>query len=239
MRLTVFATAALSSAVALVGFAGMANASATVDLVWIDISSVDTAGNPICLKPAKRNCPVLGSELTGAGVSDLITLGVLITAGPQRLLAAGVDVDYSGAQPKISVDSFQSFTTTRPFVYFPIQFTEPLPIPNDSVDGLVQFFEAHAILPPVGPLGIGLPPGASAYLGTVTFHKDSLINGTFDILVNTEGGASDIIDEFGDNISALSTFNSATLINVPEPGALSLLVMGLGGMLLAGRGRRS
>jgi hypothetical protein len=28
-------------------------------------------------------------------------------------------------------------------------------------------------------------------------------------------------------------------MNVPEPGAISLLIMGLGGMMLAGRGRRS
>ena len=36
MRLTVFAAAAVGSLVALVGFAGAANASATIDLIWAD-----------------------------------------------------------------------------------------------------------------------------------------------------------------------------------------------------------
>ncbi|MBW2715919.1 MAG: PEP-CTERM sorting domain-containing protein, partial [Deltaproteobacteria bacterium] len=94
-----------------------------------------------------------------------------------------------------------------------------------------------------GPLaGIGLPAGNTAYLGTVTFHKDALVNGTFNIDVGVDGpiGTDDIASLNPQVvISDTVTFNGASLINVPEPGALSLLVMGLGGMLLAGRGRRS
>jgi hypothetical protein len=79
----------------------------------------------------------------------------------------------------------------------------------------------------------------TAYLGTVTFHKDSLVNGTFEIAVDAGGLNDGVLDGLGTDISAATTFNNAWLINVPEPGALSLLVMGVGGMLLAGRGRRS
>jgi len=109
-----FFAVAMGSVVALVGFAGAANASATVDLVWIDVTNLDTAGNVICLKPAKRNCPQLGSTISDIFPSDIITLGVIITSGERGILAAAVDVDYNDALPKLSVDTFQSFTTTRP-----------------------------------------------------------------------------------------------------------------------------
>ena len=231
-----FFAVALGSMVALAGFAGVASASATVDLVWIDVSGTDTAGNPICLRPAKRNCPQLGSTIQSIGVTDSITLGVLITAGPGSILTAGVDVDYRSAQPKLSVGGFQAFSTTRPLVYLPLLLFDP---PNNFVDGWVQFLGAGS--QPFQGLGIGLSPGASAYLGTVTFHKDELINGTFEIAVGTDGpdGISGVIKLDGGDISGITTYNGAFLLNVPEPGALSLLVMGLGGMLLAGRGRRS
>ncbi len=48
MKLTIFA-AVVGSVAALVGFAGAANASATIDLIWIDVTNVDSDGNPICL----------------------------------------------------------------------------------------------------------------------------------------------------------------------------------------------
>jgi hypothetical protein len=79
---------AMASAVALVGFAGAANASATVDLIWIDVSETDAAGNPICLLPANRNCPPDprspddGVTINSVTLFDNITLGVILTAGP-------------------------------------------------------------------------------------------------------------------------------------------------------------
>ena len=69
-----FIAVAMGSVVALVGFAGAANASATVDLIWIDISDVDTNGIPICLRPLNRDCPQLGTTLTSVAVTDTITL---------------------------------------------------------------------------------------------------------------------------------------------------------------------
>jgi hypothetical protein len=230
-----FFAVAMGSVVALVGFAGAANASATIDLVWIDVTALDTNGNVICLKPAKRNCPQIGTTITGIIVSDSITLGVLVTAGPQSMQAAGVSVDYTGAIPKLSVSEFRRVTTILPLPLALPAFVGPLDDPH--VDGWIQNVGAASGQPLAG---VGLAPGQTAYLGTVTFHKDALINGTFEIAVGTNGpNGTDAILVNGLDVADTATFNSAFLVNVPEPGALSLLVMGLGGMLLAGRGRRS
>ena len=230
-----FFVVALGSLVALAGFAGTANASATIDLVWIDVTTLDTAGNVVCLKPAKRNCPQLGTTIIGAVPTDSITLGVLVTAGPMAMQAAGVSVDYNGALPKLSVTDFRRVTTILPLPLQLPAFVGPLDDPH--VDGWIQNIGAASGAPLAG---IGLQPGATAYLGTVTFHKDQLINGTFEIGVGVNGpNGTDAILVNGLDVADTATFNSAFLVNVPEPGALSLLVMGLGGMPLAGRGRRS
>jgi len=62
-------------------------------------------------------------------------------------------------------------------------------------------------------LGIGLPAGQSAYLGTVTFTKDLPVIGPFEIFVGTDGpGETDaILDGVANNISSTTTFNSAFL----------------------------
>ncbi len=57
---------AMGSVVAIVGFAGAADASATIDLIWIDLSVTNAAGDPICLEPANRNCPPIPGPLTTA-----------------------------------------------------------------------------------------------------------------------------------------------------------------------------
>ena len=85
-----FFAAAMVSLALLVGFAGAANASATVDLIWIDITDVDTNGNPFCLRPLQRNCPQLGTTLIGGVASNTVTLGVIITAGAGGVIGAGV-----------------------------------------------------------------------------------------------------------------------------------------------------
>jgi hypothetical protein len=230
-----FFAVAMGSLVALAGFAGTANASATVDLIWIDVSTVDTAGNPICLKAAKRNCPQLGSTITSVASSDSIALLVQFTAGPGGLVGGGVSVDYSlmtgAGTPDMSVTGFQSFTTTKPGAYFP---------QNLGVTSVIGTFvdNINSSASPFLGFGLGLPAGATAYIGTVTFHETNLVNGTFDVTVGATGPTDGLGNLGYVDITAASTFNNAAVINVPEPGALSLLVMGLGGMLLAGRGRK-
>ena len=82
--------------------------------------------------------------------------------------------------------------------------------------------------------------GATFQLGTVTFQRNAAAaSGVLEIPVLVAAGTSDgILNGNGIDISADTAFNSA-FVNVPEPGAISLLVMGLGGVLLAGRGRKS
>jgi len=225
-----FFAVAMGSLVALAGFAGTANASATIDLVWIDISTTATSGAVICLRAAKRNCPELGTTISSVASSDTIALLVKTEAGPKGLLGAAVSVDIS-EMGAFSVSTFQSFTTTVPAFYFP-QNLGVTSILGDYVDNV------NSSAAPFANNGVGLPAGATAYLGTVTFHEDSLVNGTFDLEVGVFGGSDDVGNLDNENISAITTFGTASVVNVPEPGALSLLVMGLGGMLLAGRGRK-
>ena len=116
MRSTVFL--AVGSVVALVGFAGAASASATIDLIWIDVTNVDSDGNPICLEPAERNCPQLGTTISSLAVADDITLGVIITAGPLGSLGAGVSVNYGDALPNLSVTKFGVLLTPISLPFF-------------------------------------------------------------------------------------------------------------------------
>jgi hypothetical protein len=232
-----FFAVAMGSLVALAGFAGTASASATIDLIWIDITGVGTDGNITCLKAGKRNCPQYGPTTSSVADSDNIALLVQITAGPGGILGAGVSVNYggltaAGGGPGVTVTGFQSYTTTKPGWYLPTELGATTNIPP-----YIDLINAAAI--PFSNVGLGLPAGATAYLGTVTFHETNLVNGTFDVTVGTTG-ATDGVQRLSDNanIDDTTTFNSAAVVNVPEPGALSLLVMGLGGMLLAGRGRK-
>jgi hypothetical protein len=209
-----FFAVAMGSVVALMGFAGAADASATVDLIWIDVTNVDSSGNPICLRSLQRNCPQLGTTLSSVAVTDNITLGVIITAGPGGLVGAGVSVDYSDVLPSLSVNGFQSLTTTSPFYWLPVGLGVISDIPP-----FIDNFSALAIIPNAG-LGFGLPAGQSAYLGTVSFHRDQLLNGTFEIAVGAFGpsGTDGVGDLAGQDITSTTTFNSAFVVD-PEPTA--------------------
>jgi len=232
-----FFAVAMGSVVALVGFAGAANASATVDLRWIDISVTNAMGNPICLNAAQRPCPDAGTGTTISSVAttESITLVVILTAGPAGSLGGGVSVDYGELVGLASVTGFQSLKTkksTNTDAWLPLTI-------GTTTDQPTFIDNINAAASPPTDAGIGLPAGQSAYLGTVSFHQDTIVNGTFEVSVGVTGDTDDILDFNGGVISATTTFNSAFLVNVPEPGALSLLVLGVGGMLLAGRGRRS
>jgi hypothetical protein len=193
--------------VALVGFAGAANASATVDLVWIDVSVTATSGAVICLRPTKRDCPQLGTTLTSVAVTDNITLAVILTAGPGGSVGGALSVDYSDAIPELGVIGFQSLTTAMPASYLPLSLGTTF----DS-GTFVGNITAGAV--PWFGQGIGLPVGQSAYLGTVSFHKDQLINGTSEIFPNADNAGDGILDGAGNYISGTSTFNSAFLVQV-------------------------
>jgi len=214
MRLTALATAALGSVAALLGFSGAAHASATVDLIWIDVSQTNAAGNPICLQPANRNCapdprsPDGGLTISGLAVSDSITLGVILTAGPNGSIGGGVSVNYADALPELGVTAFKSLTTTQPLAYLPLNLGSTT-IQTPYINNINA-----ASAPPLGQ-GIGLPAGVSAYLGTVSFHKNLVGNGTFEIIVGTDGpgGTDNVLDGVGNTITGTTTFNSAYVID--------------------------
>ncbi|MBW2493731.1 MAG: PEP-CTERM sorting domain-containing protein [Deltaproteobacteria bacterium] len=73
-------------------------------------------------------------------------------------------------------------------------------------------------------------------LGTVTFSSIAAGAG-LNILVTANDGTDDVLDLAGNVISGTTTFNVATInvAPVPEPGTLSLLGMGLGGLYMVGR----
>jgi hypothetical protein len=202
-----FATAVVS-AVALVGFAGAAGASATIDLLWAT-NDADTIG-------------------PGVPDSNAAVLRVILTAGDLGSQGAGVSVDWS--QTDLEMVSFLS----TPGGALPASLGT-----TTTTGSRVENINSAAIIF-IG-LGTGLTAaGQSHQLGTVTFHKSADVgNGTFEITSDANGPSDGVLDLDGNAITDTTLFNSAFLINVPEPGAVSLLVMGLGGVLLAGRGRRS
>jgi hypothetical protein len=201
MRLHQLATVAISSVLALVGMAGVAHASATIDLIWIDKT------DPACTDASRRDCPQLGDVLSSVANSDQIGLAVLATAGPGGLLGAGVSVDYSGGLPILSVVDFGSLET-------PVLLTNHLGTTTNQppfVDNI------NSVAVPYLGAGIGLPPGQTAYLGTVSFHKYTSMNGVFEIAVGADGpvGTDGVLrlSDFAD-ITPTTTFNNAFVVDI-------------------------
>jgi hypothetical protein len=186
MRSTVFAAAA-SSVAALVGFAGAANASATIDLIWAD-SGTDTTSI--------------------ASTSSIITLQVILTAGPNGSQGAGVSVDYGATKGKLVVLGYAS-TASGSALPFTL---------GDTIDTGTRIENINSVaLPPL--IGTGLAAGQSHQLGTVTFHKSVLINTTFEIRSDADGPLDAVLRLDGVEIQDTTTFNSAFLNNfhVHEP----------------------
>jgi hypothetical protein len=200
-----FFAVALGSVVALVGFAGAASASGTVDLIWRS-SGTDT--------------------VTGVDTSSSITADVVLTAGDGGISSAGLSIDYSDALAAGSI-TLVSFVCTADGTFF--QFCL-----SNGVDSGSQINTMS-----VGTFGDGLTDGNSVSMGNVTFHKQANPDGTFVFPVGILVGTDGMFNSAGEDIGPDSIYNPAFLVNVPEPGAISMLVMGLSGVLLAGRGRRS
>ena len=182
MRVTVFAAAA-SSVVALVGFAGAANASATIDLIWAD-TGTDT--------------------ISGVNTSSAITLQVILTAGPNGSQGAVVSVDYSAAASKLTVLGYAS----TPGGELPLQLGSPI-----NTETRIENINSVSF----SPFGVGLSAGQSHQLGTVTFHKGAIPDGTFEIQSDANGLTDTVLDGAANDITAITTFNSAFLVNVSEP----------------------
>jgi hypothetical protein len=177
-------TPVVTGAAALVGIAGVANASATIDLIWADTGT---------------------NQISSVSVSDNIQLNVILTAGPNGSLGADVGVDYSGVLGRLVVIDFMN----TPSSALPLTFAAPI----DTGDRIERF--NSAALPPAS--GIGLAAGASAQLGTVTFHQVALIHGVLTIQSDANGPTAGVLDFGGNLITATTTFNSAYLVGSGDP----------------------
>jgi hypothetical protein len=167
-----------------------------------------------------------GNATTSVLSSDTgIVLEVWLVAGPNGSQGAGVSVDYSAICGASCVTAFASNPGG------------PLPFPlGTTVDTGSRVTNINAgSLPPY--VGTGLTAaGQSWMLGTVTFSSIAAGAG-LNILVTANDGTDDVLDLAGNVISGTTTFNVATInvAPVPEPGTLSLLGMGLGGLYMVGR----
>jgi hypothetical protein len=160
-----------------------------------------------------------------------ITLVAILTAASNGSWGADVSVNYGDALPQVSVLAFQSLTTTYPFYYLPLS-------PYTTTNYPPYINHINALANPPDSFGIGLPPGGTAWLGTVMFHMDLVANGTYEISVGTDGPANTdgVLDGFGNDITATTTFNSAFLL--PEPSALTALGSGVAMLAFLYRRRR-
>jgi len=194
-----FLVGLVSGLVALVGFAGSANASATVDLLWAATGT---------------------NSITGVSTSSNIVLNVVLTAGANGSGGGGVSVDYSLIAGDFSVISALNYPAA------PLSQSFGAPVITATQ---VQSIQAFAFPGPTF-----LAAGQSFLMGTITFHVDSVPLGTLSIssvIVGTDA----LSDGNFSDITGASIFNSAQVNPVPEPGTISLLGMGLGGLYAVGR----
>jgi len=218
-----FFAAAVGSVLALAGFAGVAQPSATIDLIWKDNGTNEIG-------------------FGGPGFQE-IQLNVILTAGPAGSEGAGVSVDFRefGAETLV-------LSASREFNDNPTPANTPssgsdsvLPIQGELPqirETRVELINAVCICD-LG-IGTGLEAGQSHQLGYVTFNVALLDRSVrYTITSDADGPSDGVLDGDGNEILPKTeiTFNSAFL-ELPEPGALPVLGSGIAVLALVYRRRR-
>ncbi len=207
--------AAVSGLTVLAGFAGVAAANPTIDLIWEDTGTnqIDDSSRPV----------------TGP---YLLRLNVILTAGPEGSQGAGVSVDFtsvgnpallfiSSNTPSIGDDS------PLPLAYFFVQ------VGNSRADMINSL-----CLCDLG-IGTGLAAGQTHQLGTVTFNIDNVPRlGTYELLSSAIYQPDGVLDGMGNDITDTTTFNSAYLV-IPEPAGSAGFTAGFALLALLYRCRRA
>ncbi len=161
-----------------------------------------------------------GTDTTSNVVtSSNITLNVVLTAGANGSLGGALSVDYTALTGDFTIISFSSVTS--------VPLNVSIGAPSNSG---TQINNLNAAC--FGPCG--LLAGQSAVIGTVTFHNNTGNPGSFTLTSGAFFFTDAILDGGGGDITGSTTFNSGFAV-VPEPGTLSLLGMGLGGLYVVGR----
>ena len=159
-----------------------------------------------------------------------------VEKGRSPAISGRIDID--DRQDSYSVVSFSNGPTNDFLAInlgLPIDNTDPSAAGTRPGESFLEGFNAAAI-PPY--LGTGLPAGQSYLLGTITFHKDGpgVVLPIEAVLLINDG----ISLGTGAGTLPLSqvSLGSATLNNVPEPGTVSLLALGLTGLALTSRRKK-
>jgi len=183
MRSTGIAAATLGSAVALVGFSGGANASATIDLIWADTGT---------------------NEISDVNLSSQITLQVILTAGPNGSSGGAVSVDYSDVLGSLQVIGYMSTPGGTLYVEF-----EQLTDTGTRIETISSWWPG---VPWVGSglfPGQSHQLGTVTFHKIVPLHSGRRL----EIRSDANGPFDFFSDINANEITATTTFNSAYLID--------------------------
>ena len=235
-----FSVALMATLACALGLAQSANAGVTIDVVFTDATApsgitIHTTSTAEMIGPG---CVFTGyyGQLTGKGVNTGRCMDVILTT-TDDLIAVGTSVTYSNttglvlSQMKEWKGVGVSFNKTGD-----LQAACTPPGGLTDFGGVIQSFDC-IVAPPAGPpqmtagtYRIGTiiwdTSGATAS-ATVAAYINLLIDGAIAII----GG-----NQF--DISTQIVVGSHILTVIPEPGTVSLLGLGLVGLILAGRRRR-